>query len=99
MAKLTDEDVRKIANMIKIRLTDEEVEKIKSQLNTALEPVEVFNELDLEGVKPSAQTVGTKNRIREDKVEKSLSQKDAIMNAHQKIDGYIVVKRVVRNEH
>lgn len=99
MSNLSDSDVRKIADMIKIQLTDEEVERIKSQLNTALEPVKVFDELKLDNVKPSSQTIGTKNRLRDDIPQKSLNQKDVIMNAHQSLNGYIVVQRVVKNEH
>lgn len=97
MSKLTKKDIKKVANLIKLHLSEEELENYLSQLETSLEPVKDFEELDLEGIEVTAQTIGTKNIYREDTVSESLSQEDALMNAKNKKNGYITVKRFIHD--
>ena len=99
MTKLTKEDVKKVANLIKLHLGEGELLKSLLQLETSLEPMRVFDELDLTNVKPTAQTTGTVNRLADDIVKPGLSQEEALMNAKKILKGYIVVKRFVKNEH
>lgn len=96
--KITKEVVERISKMIRIFIKDDEVEKYRSQLETSLTPVEVFSELDTEGVEITSHSVGTKNVFREDVAAESLSQEAALQNAKYKKGGYILVKRVINGD-
>ena len=93
---LTNDDVKKVAGLIKIKIDDNEVEKYKQQLDTVLDYLEVFDELDTSNTKITSQVTGLTNVLREDKAEESLSNEEALKNAHAKKDGYFVVQRVVK---
>jgi aspartyl-tRNA(Asn)/glutamyl-tRNA(Gln) amidotransferase subunit C len=97
MSKLSLKDVKKVANLIKIKLDDAGLSSMLAQLEVALEPVEYFKELDTENVKPTFQTVISENRLRPDVVKPGLTQKQALSNAKETLDGYIVVKRFIKN--
>ena len=95
---LTIEDVKKISSLAKIRLTEEEEKKFLPLLSQALDFVEVLNELKLDGVLPTSQVTGLENVWREDRVEKSLSQDQAVLNAKDHKNGYITTSQVVVKE-
>jgi len=94
--KLTREDVSKVADLIKIHIPDKELDKYKGQLETALDCSDTFNELDTKDTPVTSSSIGFANVFREDEPENSLSQEDAIGNAANVEDGYIVVQRVVK---
>jgi len=66
--KLSDEDIRKIALLARIGLSDEEVKKIGPQMSSILAYVEKLQEVNTDGVEPTAQVTGLTNVKREDKV-------------------------------
>lgn len=92
---LSGEDVKKVASLIKIKISEESIENYQSQLNKVLDNLEVFEELDTKDVPITSQVTGLVNVLREDVVEKSLSQEEALKNAHKSENGFFVVKRVV----
>lgn len=67
MSQLSNEQVRKIAELARLGLTDDEVEKFSGQLTDILTWVEMLNELDTENVEPTAQVTGLTNVTEEDK--------------------------------
>jgi aspartyl-tRNA(Asn)/glutamyl-tRNA(Gln) amidotransferase subunit C len=94
MAKLTKEQVLKIADLIKLHLSDDELSHYQDQLNTVLESVDVLKELDTSKVAETSQTHGLKNVLRKDEPSKGLDiskypNKDNLKN------GYFIVKRVI----
>jgi aspartyl-tRNA(Asn)/glutamyl-tRNA(Gln) amidotransferase subunit C len=95
MAKLTIEDVQKIADLIKIRIDDADLEKYRQQLSTVLDSLELFSELDTENTKITSQVTGLVNVLRSDEVSESLDQSEALKNGHQTKNGYFVVKKVL----
>lgn len=94
--KLTKKEISAIAELIRIFIPEEELEEYADQLETALDYTEVFDELDTEETDATAQSIGLINVFRDDSVEDSLPQSDAISNAHNVSDGYVVVQRVVK---
>ena len=99
MEKITRTIVKKVSNLIKIFIPDEDLDKYKEQLSTSLEPAEVFKELNLDDIKPANHITGLVNRLDKDIPQEGLSQQDAIMNANQSLNGFIVVKRLIKNDH
>jgi len=80
-SKLSEAEVKHIAKLAKLKLTKEEVKRFCSQLSEVLEYMEVLNEVETEGVEPTAQVTGLENVFREDEVYPSLKPKQAISGA------------------
>ena len=93
---LTEEEVRRIANLAKLPLTDEEVKKFREQLSSVLSHMAKIQSLDTSKVTETSQVTGLENVFREDVVDKDrlLSQKDALANAKNTHKGYFVVPAI-----
>lgn len=94
MNKLTKTEVLHIAKLANLTLTDKEVETFAEQLSETLNYVERLKELKTENVLPTYQTTGLKNVFREDKINPSLSQEEALKNAKSVYLGYFKVKAI-----
>ena len=66
---LTDDEVRHIAKLARIKLTDEEVKRFGGQLSKVLGYMDILQEVDTEGVEESSQVTGLKNVMRKDEVQ------------------------------
>ncbi|MBT6730913.1 Asp-tRNA(Asn)/Glu-tRNA(Gln) amidotransferase subunit GatC [Candidatus Peregrinibacteria bacterium] len=66
MAKLEPKDVRHIAKLARLSLSEEEVEKFSTELTSILDYLDNLQELDTDGVEPTAQVTGQHNSFRED---------------------------------
>lgn len=92
MAKLSIEQVEHIAKLSKLELTEEERTKYSDQLSSVLEYVGQLNEVDTEGVEPTANVTGLENVFREDAIiESSIGYKDLEKNAPKFKNGNFVV--------
>lgn len=67
--KLTKQQVEHVAKLARLGLSEKEVEKFQTQLSGILDYVEQLNEVNTEGVEPTAQVTGLLNVTREDKVK------------------------------
>ena len=68
MTQLTQEQVRHIAKLARLRLTDEEVEKFAPQLTGIFQYVDMLQEVNTDGVPATEQVTGMENSFREDTV-------------------------------
>lgn len=68
MANLSHDDVRHIAKLARLTLSEEEVEKLAGELTSILSYVDKLQEVNTEGVEPTAQVTGLTNSFREDTV-------------------------------
>ena len=93
--QISKEEVKHIAKLAWIGLSSEEIQKFQKQLSGILEYVDQLNELDTKDIPPTFQVTGLKNIWREDTVEPSLTQKEALQNAPMQKDGYFKVKKVM----
>jgi len=80
--------LKKVGEVARIKLTGNEITRFIPQVKDILEYFSVLNEVDTKGVKPSFQPIELKNRLREDKADEPLSQKDALKNSSQNQEGY-----------
>lgn len=92
-------DVRKIAKLAHLEITDEEVALYTPQMADIVKYVEQLNELDTENVEASiggltAEGEATQTR-REDVVEQSLGQANALSQAPSASDGHFRVPKVL----
>lgn len=68
MAKLTREDVLKLARLARLELSDEEVEEFRGELSEILQYVEQLQNVDVDGLKPTNQVTGLTNVTRSDEI-------------------------------
>lgn len=79
MAQLSDDEVRHIANLARLKLSDAEVKKFAKELTSILQYIEVLNELNTDDVEPTAQVTGLTNVFREDVVETPEATKEELL--------------------
>lgn len=96
MAKLSKDEVKKLAQLSKIAVTDDEIEKFRNELEAILDHVEQLQSIDTEGVEPIYQVTGLENITREDEVDDYKTSTDELLaNAPDKQDGQIKVPKVL----
>lgn len=95
--KVSEEEVKHIAELARIELTEEEVNKFTKEISDILGYVEQLKEVDTEGVEPISQVTGKINVFREDVSEDASQEKKDIMakNYPDSQDGYIKVKQIM----
>ena len=96
--KLTEKEVRYVADLANLSFSDEEVRRFARELDGILEHMEKLNELDTSNVEPMAQVLYTADEIatlRPDVERPPLGNELALANAPQKGAGYFKVPRVI----
>ena len=96
--KLTEKEVRYVADLANLSFADEEVRKLAHDLDGILEHMDKLNELDTSNVEPMAQVLyaaGETATLREDRELTPLGTETALANAPQKGSGYFKVPRVI----
>ena len=63
---LTETEVRKIAKLARLKLTESEVKKFAGQLGGILKHIDALNEVNTDGVEPTAQVTGLSNVMQDD---------------------------------
>ncbi len=96
--KITEKEVRYVADLANLDLTDEEVRRLNHDLDEVLTHMEALNELDTSGVEPMAQVLyeaAPTATLREDREAPSLGTTIALANAPASGDGYFKVPKVI----
>lgn len=96
--KLSEKEVRYVADLANLKLTEEEVRRMAADLGDILTHMEKLNELDTGDVEPMAQVLyegGETATLAEDKPRPSLDNASALANAPQAGAGYFKVPRVI----
>ncbi|MBQ9691107.1 MAG: Asp-tRNA(Asn)/Glu-tRNA(Gln) amidotransferase subunit GatC [Eggerthellaceae bacterium] len=85
---LSQQDVLAIATYARIGLTEDELRAMTTDLNNIIETLKPIQAYDLDGVEPTFHPIGgLANVMREDGETTSLSQDEALSNAHATEDG------------
>ena len=96
MAKLTREDVFKLARLAKLQLSDDEADRLKDEIGEILAYVEQLQAVDVEGLEPTYQVTGLNNVMREDEIKDyGVSRAELLKNLPAESGGQIKVKRVL----
>lgn len=96
--KITEKEVRYVADLANLSLTDDEVRKYCADLDEILAYVEKLNELDTSAVEPMAQVIfeaGETATLRADRIATSFSSEIALANAPLSGAGQFKVAKVV----
>jgi aspartyl-tRNA(Asn)/glutamyl-tRNA(Gln) amidotransferase subunit C len=94
-AKVDRETVKKVAEIARITLSEDEVKEFSKDMEAIMYAFKDIQSMDTAKVKPTFQPIETKNVMRDDEIEASLDQLDALNNAEQKEKGYFKGPRAV----
>lgn len=96
MAKLTREDVLKLARLARLDLSEAEVEEFAGELTEILQYVEQLQSVDVGDCRPTNQVTGLSNVMREDGVrDYGYQPAELLKNVPATQDGQIKVKRMI----
>ena len=96
--KITEKEVRYVANLANLKLSEEEIARLRSDLDGILEHMDQLNEIDTTGVEPMAQVLfddGETATLRPDVPHAALGNQVALANAPQPGSGYFKVPKVI----
>lgn len=91
-------DIYHVAKLANLDLTEEEKKKFAKQLEETISYVESLEKVDTSNVEPTSQVTGLENILREDVIEPSLTQEEALQNAKSTHNGFFKVKGILQNE-
>ena len=93
--KITEKEVRYVADLARLELSPEEIRPFTSQLNRILTFMEQLNELDTSTVEPTAHVLDLTNVFREDEVGHSLTVGEVLANAPEHDRDHFVVPKII----
>lgn len=97
MAKLSREDVLKLARLSRLQLTDEEVIQFGDEISAILGYVEQLQQADVSGLEPTNQVSGLKDVTRPDEIrDYGYKPEDLIKGAPAQEKSHIKVKRMLQ---
>ena len=97
--KITEDEVRYVADLANLKLTDDEVRKFQADLDEILVHVDRLSEIDTSGVAPMAQVLYEAEEtatLRPDRARPCLGNELALANAPLAGSGYFKVPEVIR---
>ena len=96
--KISEQEVKKIAELSKLSLTSEELKKRTEDMNNILDYMDTLNEIDTKNVEELYNVHDMNNSLREDNFESSLDKKDVLANSPNSNSDYIEVPLTVKKE-
>lgn len=94
----TENDIQKISELVKLPVTESEKEKLSGMLSQTTEYMDMLNELDTSGVKPTYQVTGLSNVFQNPELSQTLTQNEVIQNAANSKEGMIQTSAVFDRE-
>ena len=93
MTKITSSDVRKVAELARLKLPEDQIATYTLELEEILSYVEQLQEIDTSNVSPTSRAVEVTNVMRKDHVEVTCSREDILDQApHREGDFFRVPK-------
>lgn len=95
MNKITADDIRRLANVIRLNVSEAEVTEFTEQLNEAITYANNLNELSVAEIQPTTHVIRANNVFREDKVIAKISNEEALQNVPEHEDGLVKVPAIL----
>jgi aspartyl-tRNA(Asn)/glutamyl-tRNA(Gln) amidotransferase subunit C len=96
--KITEKEVRYVADLANLKLTDDEIGRLSEDLDEILTHMDTLNEVDTSNVQPMAQVLYDAEEtatLRADQERPTLDNKTALANAALAGNGYFKVPKVI----
>ena len=94
--EINDAMIDKLANLARLKFDETEKVQIKSDLQNMIGMIEKMNELDTTDVEPLLHITNNVNVLREDFVEGSITNEEALQNAANKNAPFFIVPKVIK---
>lgn len=91
---LSEKEIKRLAKLSFLEISEKEALKLEKDIASILEFVAELESAKTNEVKPTSQTTGMENSLRDDRVLDSISQKDALSQAKLKHGDYFKTKAV-----
>lgn len=89
-------DIEHMAVLARLKLTPDEKERLTDQMGTILAYIEKLNELNTDGVEPTAHVLGLSNVFRDDEpAEKPLADHNPISDSPAHNKGHYEVPKIL----
>lgn len=92
---VSEEGVRAIAKLARLRLSDDEVRLYGGQLSKILEAMDELGALDTADVPPTSSVLGTVNVMRDDSPRPFEGQEALLANAPERDGPFFKVRKVI----
>ncbi len=88
---------RKLANQIMFELSDEELEELKKEFEVTIRKMDLLDKINTDDVKEMVYPFeGETHFLREDVVDRVVTQEEALANAPEVREGQVLVPKVVK---
>ena len=92
---ISEDDVRKIAKLAKLRLTDAEIKLYQGQFSRILDSMAELSKLDTKDVPPTTSVLGLSNVLREDVPAPFADPEKLLANAPAREGNFFKVRKVI----
>lgn len=93
--KLSREEVKHLALLVRLGLSEAEVEQFREQLSNILENFEILQQVDTTDVPPTAHSIALDNVLRDDQPVPSLPVDAVMANAPDREENYFKIRAVL----
>jgi aspartyl-tRNA(Asn)/glutamyl-tRNA(Gln) amidotransferase subunit C len=83
--------------LVRLKLTDDEIAELQPQLDHVLEYIAQLNEVNVDGIEPTAHASAVYNVFRADVPRDTFTQEQATANAPHSGSGLFIVPKVVES--
>ena len=96
MAKLSRDDILKLAHLARLELSESEIDEYASELSEILQYVTMLSSVEVDDLTPTHQVSGLINITRQDEtIDYGYDPRDLLENLPAKQDNQIKVKRMI----
>jgi aspartyl-tRNA(Asn)/glutamyl-tRNA(Gln) amidotransferase subunit C len=98
MPSIGRDDVARLADLARIQLTEEEIVRFAGEFDSIMDAVASVSEVATEEVPATSHPIAMTNVFREDVVENTLTQEQALAGAPEAQDGRFAVPQILGEE-
>ncbi|GAA1483315.1 Asp-tRNA(Asn)/Glu-tRNA(Gln) amidotransferase subunit GatC [Brachybacterium fresconis] len=98
MPSIGRDDVARLADLARIQLTEEETARFAGEFDSIMDAVASVSEVATEDVPATSHPIAMTNVLREDVVETTLTQEQALAGAPEAQDGRFAVPQILGEE-
>ncbi|MGO1481147.1 MAG: Asp-tRNA(Asn)/Glu-tRNA(Gln) amidotransferase subunit GatC [Brachybacterium sp.] len=98
MPSIGRDDVARLADLARIQLTDEEIDRFAGEFDSIMDAVASVSEVATEDVPATSHPIAMTNVFREDVVQNTLTQEQALAGAPEAQDGRFAVPQILGEE-
>ena len=96
MAKITRDEVLKLARLARLELSDKDIDKFQTEISDILSYIEILNKVDTDDLKPTYQVTNIVNSSRDDEIIDYGIERDDLLKNVPRLEGeYIKVNRMI----